>query len=307
MPERQIDAATAERVPEILLLLTEWLKCSKRAAKGLLDQREVFINGRRVWMARHRIQTGDVIRIPDTPSPAAPRPDPAKTLISIPVLYSDDQITVVNKPPGIESTGDHGMVETYAARTGKTCHAVHRIDRDTSGCLLIAHDEATRDKLIKAFEEKTVHKIYEALVLGEIWRARTIHQPIDGLHAVSHVQPMKKYDGLSRVEVEIETGRTHQIRRHLGGIGHPVLGDKQYCGNRKIPRELMPIQRHMLHAARIAFPHPNDPERIIRIRAPHQRDFLHWAGKLHLNRPEDRPPPVKKGATPMRRKHSPKT
>ena len=297
MPERQIDAATAERVPEILLLLTEWLKCSKRAAKGLLDQREVFINSRRVWMAKHRIQIGDIVRIPDAPTAAqTARDEPAKTMTSIPVLYSDAQLTVVNKPAGIESTGEGGMVETYAARTGKTCYAVHRIDRDTSGCLIIAHDEDTRDKLLKCFEDRKVVKIYEALVMGEIWRPRTIRQPLDGLNAVSHINPVKKYDGLCRVEVEIETGRTHQIRKHLAGIGHPILGDKQYGGNRKIPRELMPIRRHLLHSTRIAFPHPSDPERILRIKAPHQRDFIHWALKFHLTRPEDRPPSKLKGA-----------
>ena len=159
---------------------------------------------------------------------------------------------------------------------------VHRLDRDTSGCLLLARTADARDGMIPLFEAREVEKTYHVLVLGHWPRNLTrLDNPLDGLSAVSLVRVLKASHDASLLEVRIETGRTHQIRRHTAGAGFPVLGDRQYATKEVALAAARRAPRQMLHAARLAFPHPATGARVD-VGAPRPDDFRDLARRLGL-------------------------
>lgn len=213
-----------------------------------------------------------------------------KLLKDIGFLYEDEHILAVNKPPRLLTLPDRfqadkpNLYQALQQRYGEI-FVVHRLDRDTSGLLLFARTAAAHAALSQAFERHEVHKTYLALVLGQVQpesgtidRAIVPHPANDGRMttaakgkaSVSHYQVIRQYRGYSWLEVQIETGRTHQIRVHMAWLKHPLAVDPLYGGREALflsafkeayrpPRqhEEQPlIDRVPLHAARLRFPHP---------------------------------------------------
>jgi 23S rRNA pseudouridine1911/1915/1917 synthase len=278
MMKTQRFAVPAGRAGAALLdVLAEQLAMSRRKAKGLLDARRVFVNGRRVWMAHHRLAAGDRIEL--GPAPPRIRTDAAPP----PTLYADASYRVVDKPPGIVTTGADGLEGLVRRDAGDTgWHAVHRLDRDTSGCVLFAHGRPAFEQAVALFRAQRVEKGYAALVLGEPrFTTRRIAMPLNGARTVSRVRVLKARHGAAHVAVRIETGRTHQIRRHLSALGHPVLGDRVYGTRTALPPALRGVPRQMIHAAVLEFPHP-ESGKPVRVRAPLPADFRVCLARLGL-------------------------
>ena len=207
----------------------------------------------------------------------------------IDVLYEDDALVFVNKPPGIivqraYDAEEPVLVEQVAAQCGHV-FLMQRLDRGTSGVMFFSKRAGINAKLTRQFETKRIRKRYLALCEGELAERQTIDAPLarigaikfavrdDGKRAVTHVVPLEAGKDGSLVDLILETGRTHQIRVHLAAIGHPLAGDWLY-GVRNAARP-------MLHAAELVMTHPvtNQPLRVV---APPPGDLLDEARRRGL-------------------------
>ena len=245
------------------------LSLSRRGAKEIIDARRAWINRKCVWMARAKLESGDIVEI----SKAIPKP-PVK--FHVRVIWSNDNYLVCDKPAGLSSCGDTKSVESIL-RTQENIPAltaVHRLDRDTTGCLLVAKNAAAKDAAIEIFKTHKVLKIYNAIVAGRFKYAhQKIDAPLDGEPAVSVVAREAVGDEASFLRVRIETGRTNQIRRHLASVRHPVLGDRVFGLKSARDPRLLQVPRQMLHASTLELPDPMEPRSQIRAHAPLPSDF----------------------------------
>jgi 23S rRNA pseudouridine955/2504/2580 synthase len=249
----------------------------------LLRKGEVRVNRKRVD-AEYRIQEGDEVRLPPVRIDAGEEPGrPSSSLLELlerAVIFQDRHLLVVDKPAGVAVHGGSGMsfgvIEALrASRPRETLELVHRLDRDTSGCLLIARDRATLTALHALIRNGGMHKTYMALVAGS-WQLGTkrIDAPLAtdnrqhgerhvkvapaGKDSVSVFKPLQFFGPLATLmEVDIPTGRTHQIRVHASFAGHPLLGDDKY-GDHERNAELKQhgLKRTFLHAQSVAFEWP---------------------------------------------------
>jgi 23S rRNA pseudouridine1911/1915/1917 synthase len=217
-------------------------------------------------MARHELKRKDVVEVM---TPETPRQE----VLAIPVLHEDADYIIVNKPAGVLSNGP-GSVENLLRerRAEPDIRAVHRLDRDTTGCLLLARSEAAFQTAIPLFREHRISKTYHLIACGRMEEGdRTLTGDIDGQRAVTRIRTLDIGKLASHVVAKIETGRTHQIRKHMASIRRPILGDRQYAPEVSLPPQLMP-DRQMLHASEVAFPHPVTGASV-RVRAELPRDF----------------------------------
>ena len=244
------------------------LSLSKRAAKNLMDDRAVWVNRKSVWMAHHTLRQGDTVEVPSA------RKSKVEAPTKIRVLVEDEQYLVADKPSGMLAVGEGSAEELLRVQTGlASLQAVHRLDRDTTGCLLFAKNAAAFNAAVAVFKTRRVIKIYHAIVYGTFDRpASTIDQELDGERAVSHIQREAVSKDASFLKVRIETGRTHQIRRHLASIRHPVLGDKEHGVKFVRDPRLLTIPRQMLHASGLELPHPMLPG-TLKAHSPLPADF----------------------------------
>jgi len=251
---------------ELVQYLSGQLDISRRQAKAILDRRNVLVNRRPVWMARHRLQVGDRVTV-ETESP-----DP-EALEARHLLFDQDGYLVINKPPGITTNGEFSL-ET-ALRTHLDAHsiqAVHRLDKDTSGCVIFSRTSGVHEKLIGLFRAKAITKTYRAIVHGSVKPSdMEIRRPIDTRPAFTRVRLLCAGALASHLSVQIVTGRTHQIRKHLASIQHSVIGDRQYGDVSEFARYGIP-PRQMLHAHALRFECPVTGQRV-RVEAPLPRDF----------------------------------
>ena len=263
------------------------LGLSRRAAKAIIDGRSVWVNRRCVWIAHHVLKTGDAVEIPRAVISAAKRQKGSDVSQKLPVetaperrhvrvLAQTDYYVVADKPAGILSCGDPRSVEAIlrAQLHEPTLQAVHRLDRDTTGCLLFAKNYQAYLAAVEVFKTHRVAKVYYAIVAGRFEHAHfTVDAPLDGERALSHVSREAAGPDASFLRVRIETGRTNQIRRHLASVRHPIVGDRVFgLKNARDPR-LMQVARCMLHAATLEMPHPRDPKDAIRVHSPLPADF----------------------------------
>lgn len=249
----------------LLEVLAHALHLSRKRTKRLLDSRSVLVNNRRVWMAKHTLAPGDIVTVAPDASPRPRRP--------LPVIVETDHFLVVNKPPGSLSTGEHS-IEPRLRREHRLrdLAAAHRLDRDTSGCLLLAKHH---DALLAArglFRDRQVSKVYHVIVEGAFTDDRSLTKPIKGRQAVSHVRVLDAGRAASHLLVKLHTGRTHQIRRHLAAAHHCVVGDRHYAAGRKTDPRLVNAPRQMLHAAQLGFLDPFTSA-YVKAKAPLPRDF----------------------------------
>jgi 23S rRNA pseudouridine955/2504/2580 synthase len=249
----------------------------------LLRKGEVRVNKKRVD-AEYRMAAGDAVRLPPVRLDSSEEPGRPSTslqeLIEKSVIFQDKHLLVINKPPGVAVHGGSGMsfgvIEALrASRPRETLELVHRLDRDTSGCLCVARDRATLVALHALIRESGMHKTYLGLVSGS-WQLGTkrIDAPLatDGRsHGERHVRvaaagktsvsvfkPVQFFGSAATLmEVDIPTGRTHQIRVHAAFAGHPLLGDDKY-GDRDRNAEFkrLGLKRIFLHAQSVAFDWP---------------------------------------------------
>jgi 23S rRNA pseudouridine1911/1915/1917 synthase len=253
---------------------------SRSRAQRLIDAGLVTVDGS-VRPKRHVVAAGELIEVREPDD--APAADAAAASIDLDVAYEDDAVLVVDKPAGlvVHPAAGHWTGTLAQALQARGIRAerggiVHRLDRDTSGLLLAAKDDATLRALQDELRERRIEREYLALVagrppartgtidapIGRDRRDRTRHstdtdQPRD---AVTHFEIAEALPHTTLLRVRLETGRTHQIRVHLEAIGHPVVGDPVY-GPRP-PRPVPRLGRQFLHAARLAFDHPVSGRRI---------------------------------------------
>jgi 23S rRNA pseudouridine955/2504/2580 synthase len=249
----------------------------------LLRKGEVRVNRKRVD-AEYRLTAGDEVRLPPVRIDSRKEPEQPSSslreLIERAVIFQDKHLLVIDKPAGVAVHGGSGMsygiIEALrASRPRETLELVHRLDRDTSGCLAVARDRATLILLHALIRDSGMHKTYLCLVSGN-WQlgtkridaplatdnrqhgARHVRVAAAGKDSVSVFKPVQSFGSLATLmEVDIPTGRTHQIRVHAAFAGHPLLGDDKY-GDRERNAELKRygLKRTFLHAQSLAFDWP---------------------------------------------------
>lgn len=258
----------------------------------LIDQEQVFKSGQKLPICEpdYRVKAGDVftVTLPQSVS-AEPQPEP----IDLDVLYEDDDLLVVNKPAGLVVHPGAGnptgtLVNALLAHCGDSLSGiggvkrpgiVHRIDKDTSGILVVAKNDFTHVRLSEQFERHSIERIYDAvvwgyvrhtsgLVTGNIGRSKTDRQkmaivPVGGKHATTHYERVSVFGGglASHIKCVLETGRTHQIRVHMSSVGHSLIGDAVYGRPPKnAPDFAKYFPRQALHAGYLGFVHPRTLE-----------------------------------------------
>jgi RluA family pseudouridine synthase len=261
----------------LLDFVARHLNISKKKAKKILDNRNVFVNRRRTWMARHQLKCGDVVEIV-----AAPQQKTQK--ISVPILYQDEYYMIVNKPAGLITNGKSSLESLLRSKHGNnSLIAVHRLDKDTSGCLIVAMSRKAMNRLIPSFQEKAVKKIYHGIVRGKVPKKKnTIRIPLDGHEAITDLTTLDSNNNASHLLLQAHTGRTHQIRKHLSAIKHPILGDNYYGTRTKATDRTILIPRQMLHAHKLQFVNPFTNAKI-HATAPLPRDFRRCLNSLNLS------------------------
>jgi 23S rRNA pseudouridine955/2504/2580 synthase len=262
--------------------LTKWLKgVPKSHIYRILRSGEVRINSRRIG-PEYRIQAGDRLRLPPvrTAKPTAAATAPPGPRLKADILYEDELLLVIDKPAGVAVHGgsgiSRGVVEQLRAERpeGRFLELVHRIDRETSGVLMLAKRRSALTELHRQLREGQVEKRYLVLVKGA-WRdeKRSVKLPLqkyvlasgerrvsvgrDGQSAHTVFRLQRSWNDFSLLEAELKTGRTHQIRVHLAHLGYPVAGDDKY-GDFPLNKQLAKqgLKRMFLHASRAVITHP---------------------------------------------------
>jgi len=273
-------------------------KYSRAKVQKIIDDGRVFLQGRNAKAASRLAETQTVlIRYPKTAEPPVPHH-------SLKALYQDDCVVVIDKPGGVLSHPTdkvlNNTVTTILSRQlGRKVYLAHRLDRETSGALVLALDSNSARSLYEQFLGRSVRKEYLAVVQGEVpWKTKLLDAPLGpqggeirvrqavgaGAAAVTEFERLSTDGRLSLVSAKPRTGRLHQIRAHLAHLGHPVVGDKLYIGAgeaymKAVMRQIAPedllelgADRQLLHAWRLEFDHPKDGRRL-KATAPVPADF----------------------------------
>jgi len=270
------DAEEGQRIDNYLLRRAPGVP--KSHVYRLIRTGQVRVNGGRVKPTR-KLQIGDSVRIPPmrlSASTAVRVPDALAATLERQIVFEHDDFFAVAKPPGLAVHAGSGLafgvIEALRQQLQQPkLELVHRLDRGTSGCLLIARDLKANRQLQNLFRERTVNKHYVALVAGR-WSedTLTVDAPLaknvehagerrvmvasDGQSAISHFTCRKRFADASLLDVEIDTGRTHQIRVHAKHVGHPLVGDTRYGDNKtNTAFARRGLKRMFLHASRLAF------------------------------------------------------
>lgn len=268
----QFKVAGPEKGLQLIALLSRRLKLSRNEAKRHIDSRQVFVNQQRIWMARHEVMSGDLIEVHGQIEADAEAP--------VDILWQDDYYVIINKPSGWLANGPGSIEERLKKQENREVYAVHRLDRETSGCMLLAWNKPDMDKMIPVFQRREVKKIYEGLVIGKIPdELSVINRTVEGEEAVTIVKILRRNKMFSRLEFILVTGRTHQIRRHLTAIDLHLAGEKKYGTTTLELPILRVLNRHMLHAKVLGFPHPYT-EKAIEARAALPEDYRQAARAL---------------------------
>ncbi|OBW58603.1 RluA family pseudouridine synthase [Solibacillus sp. FSL W7-1472] len=284
-----IEEFAGERIDKALSQMEEsW---SRSQISNWLDEERILVNGAAV-KAKYKVKQGDIIEV------TIPEVEDLEIIpedLNLEIVYEDADVLVVNKPRGMvvhpapgHATGTlvNGLMHHCKDLSGINGVArpgiVHRIDKDTSGLLMVAKNDVAHESLVNQLVEKSVTRKYTALVHGHIAHEKgTIDAPIGrdqkdrqkqavvdkGKHAVTHFQVIERFGEFTLVECRLETGRTHQIRVHMNYIGFPLAGDPKYG-----PRKTIDFSGQVLHAGVLGFIHPVTKE-YLEFESPLPEDF----------------------------------
>lgn len=316
---------------------------SRERVQLLLSQDKVRLDGRSAKPSL-RLRGGETVEVLGDPVPP-----PLKAFaedIPLRVVYEDDDLSVIDKPAGMMVHAGAGATEkgtlvnallhryrTLSATGGELRPGiVHRLDKQTSGLIIIARNDAAHARLAAMFSGRQIRKTYLALVHGAMKQDRgTIDAPIardlqrrtrmttrresDARHAVSHYTVLRRihsgFGAFTLVSVRIETGRTHQIRVHLASVGHPVVGDTLYGAPARIsepsprgksapPPETLALDRNFLHAAELEFAHPTTA-RLLHFEAPLPRELEEFLAQIESEENAGAPPRAPRSQAPDRK------
>jgi 23S rRNA pseudouridine1911/1915/1917 synthase len=297
--EFEIVVPPGKKKERLDLFLTHHVENATRSkVRRAIDLGQVLVNGKPARPS-HPVAPGEVIHI------TLPKPPPQKALaepIPVDVIYEDEHLLVVNKPAGMVTHPAYGnYTGTLVNALLHHCNAlstvadptrpgiIHRLDKDTSGLMVVAKTDSAHVHLARQFANRTISREYWAIVWGtfpkweglieaQLGRSKTDRKKIavreDGKPAATEYAVLKQFEYLSLVRLKLRTGRTHQIRVHLAHINHPVFGDPVYNGRRitwgsgsskqkaEVNRMLGLIPRQALHAKTIGFTHPAEKSRM---------------------------------------------
>lgn len=272
----------ADKSERLDVFLSEKLDKTRSAVKKLVDDGEITVNGNKVKAGR-TLKIGEEISV-DIPDPV--KLDLEAENIPLDIIYQDKDIAIINKPQGMTvhaGNGTHGStlvnallyhLDSLSGINGVIRPGiVHRIDKDTSGLLVVAKNDAAHLSLSEQIKNKTCHRIYLALLEGTVKqndgiidtfigrsdKNRTMMAVKDsGRRAVTHFKVLKRYKEFTFAEFKLETGRTHQIRVHCKYIGHPIVGDPVYG----YEKQKFKLNGQLLHAWKLELTHPFTGERM---------------------------------------------
>ncbi|MGG1573340.1 RluA family pseudouridine synthase [Fictibacillus sp. NRS-1165] len=281
-------------------LLREFLRVHKKISKSALADikftgGELLVNGEPSTVRKH-VRTGDEVEVRFPPEEVSSHMDPVPMPLDI--LYEDEHLLIVNKPAGLPTIPSRYQTKgslaqgvlSYYEQEGvhSTFHAVNRLDKDTSGLLMIAKHRFAHSLFSQQQKVKAINRTYLAGLKGLFKSlSGTVDAPIgrnedslvermvteQGQKAVTHYSVVKEIEGNTLVSLQLETGRTHQIRVHMSHIGHPLLGDDLYGG----PIDL--IARQALHSWKVSFFHPFE-EKLMNVDAPLPQDLQQLFGNM---------------------------
>ena len=273
---------------------------TRSQATRLIESGEVAVNGRAVGKS-YKLAGGEDIAV------TLPEPEPVEAVpqdIPLDVVYEDTDVIVVNKPSGMvvhpaPGHPDGTLVNALLYHCAGTLSGiggalrpgiVHRIDRDTSGLIIAAKNDAAHQYLSAQLADHTLARTYECIVVGALREDRgTVDAPIarhptdrkrmavvaGGREAVTHWEVIARYPGYTHVRCRLETGRTHQIRVHMAYIGHPILGDTVYGAKKEVPG----LTGQCLHAVGLRFLHPRTHE-VVELSCPLPDEFTRMLQKI---------------------------
>ena len=273
---------------------------TRSQATRLIESGEIAVNGRAVSKS-YKLAGGEDIAV------TLPEPEPVEAVpqdIPLDVVYEDADVIVVNKPSGMvvhpaPGHPDGTLVNALLYHCAGTLSGiggalrpgiVHRIDRDTSGLIIAAKNDAAHQYLSAQLADHTLARTYECIVVGALREDRgTVNAPIarhptdrkrmavvaDGREAVTHWEVIARYPGYTHVRCRLETGRTHQIRVHMAYIGHPILGDTVYGAKKEVPG----LTGQCLHAVGLRFLHPRTHE-VVELSCPLPDEFTRMLQKI---------------------------
>ena len=273
---------------------------TRSRATRLIESGEVAVNGKTVSKS-YKLVGGEAVAV------TLPEPEPAEAVpqdIPLDVVYEDADVIVVNKPSGMvvhpaPGHPDGTLVNALLYHCAGTLSGVggalrpgivHRIDRDTSGLIIAAKNDAAHRYLSAQLADHTLARTYECIVVGALREDRgTVNAPIarhptdrkrmavvaGGREAVTHWEVIARYPGYTHVRCRLETGRTHQIRVHMAYIGHPILGDTVYGAKKEIPG----LTGQCLHAVGLRFLHPRTHE-VVELSCPLPDEFTRMLQKI---------------------------
>ena len=273
---------------------------TRSQATRLIESGEVAVNGRAVSKS-YKLAGGEDIAV------TLPEPEPVEAVpqdIPLDVVYEDADVIVVNKPSGMvvhpaPGHPDGTLVNALLYHCAGTLSGiggalrpgiVHRIDRDTSGLIIAAKNDAAHQYLSAQLADHTLARTYECIVVGKLREDRgTVDAPIarhptdrkrmavvtGGREAVTHWEVIARYPGYTHVRCRLETGRTHQIRVHMAYIGHPILGDTVYGAKKEVPG----LTGQCLHAVGLRFLHPRTHE-VVELSCPLPEEFTRMLQKI---------------------------
>ena len=301
MAEQGIFTQIAEAAERLDVLAAAAADITRSRAGALIRDGHVRVNGAAQTKAGYKLKPGDAVEV------ALPESVPARIEaqdIPLEILYQDEDLAVVYKPSGMvvhpaAGNPDGTLVNALLGRLDHLSGIggeirpgiVHRIDKDTSGLLLVAKNDFSHLSLSEQIKAHSVQRAYLAIAQGGFREdAGTVEGPIgrhpterkrmaivpDGREAATHWRVLERLKGATLIECQLTTGRTHQIRVHMASIGHPLLGDPLY-GPKKMPFPVAGGQ--LLHAFRIGFVHPRSGEEML-FEAPPEQRFINWQKKL---------------------------